>query len=155
MKWILRLALAATVVCAAQAQSYQGYLEAANCSALSGWLWDASNPNAPTWVDLFDGATLIDTVNANNYRADLKSMGIGTGYYGFSYNTPPSLMNGQNHVIHGYVAGTSLQLGNSPITLNCPAGSNGISVLLQRRVLLDQRQLTGLRTARDRAARRA
>ncbi len=125
MKWILRLTLAAAVTCAAQAQSYQGYLEAANCSTMSGWLWDASNPNASVWVDLFDGATLIDTVNANQYRADLKAMGLGTGKYGWSYNTPPSLKNGQNHVLHGYVAGTALELGNSPMTLNCPAGATG------------------------------
>src|SRR5258706_3658400 len=31
----------------------------------------------------------------------------------------------QNHTIHGMIAGTSLELLNSPKTLNCPAGSTG------------------------------
>ncbi len=82
MKWILRLALAATVVFAARAQNYQGNFDAANCSALWGWAWDANNPNAPMWVDLYDGTTLIDRVNANIYRPDLYALHMGTGNYG-------------------------------------------------------------------------
>jgi len=33
--------------------------------------WDANQPNTPINVDLYDGTTLIETVAANLYRADL------------------------------------------------------------------------------------
>src|SRR5690349_4414639 len=97
---------------AALGQSYNGYLDTSwsNCGSLIGWAWDANQPNTPINLDLFDGSTLIETIAANVYRADLVSAGIGNGYHGFSYNTPPSLKNGQNHSIHVKVAGTAFEL---------------------------------------------
>jgi hypothetical protein len=80
---------------------------------------------SPINVDLYDGATLIETVAANLFRADLLAAGIGNGYHAYSYNTPASLKNGLNHTIHAKVSGTTFELWNSPRTLNCPAGPTG------------------------------
>ena len=99
--------------------SYNGTLENASCGAISGWAQDATHPTPAINVDLYDDATLIETVAANLYRGD-----IG-GNFGFSYATPPSLKNGQNHSIHARIGGSALELSGSPITLNCPAGSTG------------------------------
>jgi hypothetical protein len=46
---------------AAFGQSYNGSLDEVDCSALAGWAWDSTRPNAPMNVDLSDGATLIET----------------------------------------------------------------------------------------------
>jgi len=33
---------------AAFGQSYNGYLDAADCSIIAGWAWDANQPNTPS-----------------------------------------------------------------------------------------------------------
>jgi hypothetical protein len=106
-------------------QSYNGYFDIGDCSALQGWAWDANQPNTAINVDLYDDSTLIETVAANLYRADLQAAGIGNGYHSFVYNTSPSLKNGQNHTIHVKIAGSTFELNNSPRTINCPTGSTG------------------------------
>ena len=50
---------------AAFGQSYSGFLDQGDCSALAGWAWDSTRPSSPMNVDLYDGSTLIETVAAN------------------------------------------------------------------------------------------
>ena len=56
---------------AAFGQSYTGFLDVADCSSIVGWAWDSTQPNASLNIDLYDGATLIETVAANLYRGDI------------------------------------------------------------------------------------
>ena len=91
----------------ASAQSYQGSLDVASCGSITGWAWDSTQPNTHINVDLYDGTTLIETVAANIYNAGLYGAGIGNGEHEYVFTTPASLKNGQNHTIHGMIAGTS------------------------------------------------
>jgi len=108
--------------CVVYGQSYEGSLDAANCSIIGGWAADGSQPNTPINVDIYDGNTKITTVLANTYRSDL---GFVNYYHAFTINTPASLKNNAYHYIIAKYGGTQLQLGNSDIPLYCTAGSTG------------------------------
>jgi hypothetical protein len=82
------------------AQSYAGYLDTAGCGIIGGWAWDATQPNTPISVDIYDGANKILTVPANNFRSDLYTYGYGNGYHGFTVPTPTILKDNNLHYIY-------------------------------------------------------
>ena len=113
---------------AAAASKQTGWLDVADCSGISGWAWDASQPSARLQIDLYDGAVHgqpLATVEASNYRLDLQQSGIGDGAHGFYIATPPSLKDGRTHAIVATVSGTSTAIQVGINTLSCPAGSTG------------------------------
>ena len=101
------------------AQSYSGYLDAADCNSVAGWAWNASLPNSPINVDIYDGSTWVTTVSANQFRQDLLNAGIGNGYHGFSLSTPSAFRDGQVHSLSARFGGTSTDITNSPHGLSC------------------------------------
>jgi RHS repeat-associated protein len=103
------------------APNYGGWLDGADCNGISGWVWNANQPNTPVNVDIYDGNTLIETVAANLFRQDLVNAGIGNGSHGYSIATPASLKNGAAHTIHVKFAGTSAELSGSPKSITCQA----------------------------------
>ena len=103
---------------AATAQNYLGYLDRADCYSMSGWVWDG-NINDTVSVDILDGASLIGTYPANQFRSDVAAAGFGNGWYGWSLATPLSLNDGQPHTIHVRPHGTATDLTSSPKTFSC------------------------------------
>ena len=101
------------------APTYQGFLDAAGCGIITGWAWNANDPDGVINVDIYDGTTLIATIPANLFREDIHNAGIGNGFHGFSFTTPPSLKNSQNHTIRAKFPCTTIELSGSPRTLNC------------------------------------
>jgi hypothetical protein len=101
--------------------TYQGWFDSVNCQSLVGWAWDASEPNTPISVDIYDGVQKIGTVRANQYRSDLYYAGIGNGWHGFSFNLPQSIRNGQTHSIAIKYSGLDQQLNASPQSITCAA----------------------------------
>lgn len=99
--------------------SYEGYHEVANCGTISGWSWRANRPNRPTYVEIWDGNSLLHVRPANLYRSDLQSAGKGTGEHAFVYG--PSLWDGLVHRIHVKHSGTSVNLAWSPRDIACGA----------------------------------
>ncbi|MCF2518440.1 T9SS type A sorting domain-containing protein, partial [Dyadobacter sp. CY351] len=62
------------------------------------------------------------TVIANQYRADLKDQGKGTGNYGFTIPIPAGLKDGATHTLNVRVKGKSYIVPTAaPRTLMCPA----------------------------------
>ena len=111
-------------ILAGRAPSYQGYFDWINCQSLVGWAWDASQPNTPISVDIYDGAVRIATVRANQFRQDLLNAGIGNGWHGFSFNLPAHMRDGQTHSIAIKYGGLDQQLNVSPKSITCtPAAS--------------------------------
>lgn len=105
-----------------------GWLDAADCSGISGWAWDATQSASRLSIDLYDGAVQglpFATVTAANFRRDLEQVGIGDGAYGFYLPTPASLKDGRTHAVIATVSGTpnAIQIGTN--TLNCPANATG------------------------------
>jgi len=109
------------VTCAAPA--FGGYFDAADCTWIAGWAWDANQPNSPINVDIYDGATLIATVLAKTFRQDLMNAGVGNGNHSFFYPVPPGLKTGSSHTLTIKIGGTATALGTK--TLSCPAPSFG------------------------------
>ena len=73
-------------------------------------------------VDIYNGAALIGTIAATQYRQDLLEA-LGSPYHGFTFPTPPSLRDGQPHTITVKFGGTSTPVTYNPTrVLNC-AGS--------------------------------
>jgi hypothetical protein len=85
---------------AVRAQSYTGYLDAANCASIGGWAWDGIDTDTPN-IYLYDGATLFATLTANGFRSDLVGP-VGSGYHAYGMVTPDSLKDNQPHTIHAY-----------------------------------------------------
>jgi hypothetical protein len=115
------------------ASKFNGWLDVANCSAISGWAWDASQPSERVALDLYDGSVQgfpFATVAAGNNRPDLKRVGIGDGVYGFYLATPTTLKDGRLHTILATISGTPalIQIGQN--TLTCPAEAAGYSYYL-------------------------
>ena len=103
----------------AWAFSFEGFHETANCSVISGWAWDSSQPNTPINVDVYSDNVLLVTVPADIFRQDLVDAGKGNGIHGFSFTTPDSLKDGQPHSILVRISGSNINLSNSPKTINC------------------------------------
>lgn len=62
-------------------------------SGIGGWAWKSSAPNKPVRVEVCindsNGDTVWSTtVNADQYRSDLKNLDYGNGYHGFSIAVP-------------------------------------------------------------------
>jgi hypothetical protein len=110
----------ASITCGAGSPNYQGSFDAASCTTIAGWAWDANQPNTSINVDIRNGGVLIATVPANIFRQDLVSAGIGNGMHAFSFTTPSSLKTGTTYTILIDFGGTSTQLTSSPKTLQCP-----------------------------------
>jgi|GEM_PF-1232687 len=102
---------------------YQGFHDGAGCNTISGWAWDANNPNGTVNVDIYDGTTFIGTTPANMYREDLLNA-LGSPTHGFSFLTPAALKNGAVHIINVKFSGTNTLLSNTTRTIRCSLAPN-------------------------------
>jgi RHS repeat-associated protein len=104
------------------APSFSGSFASPSCTQLAGWAWDATEPNDPINVDIYDGTTLIATVLANTFHQDLLNAGIGNGAHGFFLLTPAALKTGTAHTITLKAGGTPTVIG-TPQTLTCSSAN--------------------------------
>ncbi len=95
-------------------KSIQGVFDTVNADYLAGWVWDPTRPNEPLKVDILDGRDIIATITADEFREDLRALGIGDGRHGFSLPTPAALKDGKPHSVAVRVTGTALNVPGSP-----------------------------------------
>ncbi|WP_198022834.1 glycosyltransferase [Methylosinus sp. LW3] len=62
---------------------FQGHLDPIEGNRVRGWAWRPDAPQEPVCVRILLGENVVGTAEANIYRADLKSAGMGEGYHGF------------------------------------------------------------------------
>lgn len=101
---------------------FEGFLDEADCIRLTGWAWDANDPNNAITVDIYSDNVLVRTVLASEFRQDLLDASKGNGFHGFDITTPNTLRDGQSHSIRATIGGTNIDLFATPRTINCPAG---------------------------------
>jgi hypothetical protein len=126
----IRVTLLVLMTCAAAsllpAQSYEGYIDQVSCGQIGGWAYDGNTDRVDVTIltyNSYQPATVLTTVVANLYRADLPGAGIGDGYHAFSIPIPPDLINGQGYYI-------SAVFGNyNPNTLPTYLTNSGLYVL--------------------------
>ena len=105
---------------AAPLPHFAANIERADCTTISGWVWDKNNLDAEVNVELWDGDKHITTLPANEFRQDLVDAGYGNGRHAFRILTLPQLKDHRSHVIHFRVAGTKQELTGSPRVIQCP-----------------------------------
>jgi hypothetical protein len=99
--------------------NFAGYVDQVGCSVISGWAADRNRPNTPIELQIYDGATLLGTVTANQSRPDVGGVLGDNGLHGFTFATPPSVKNGQPHTITVKPVGSSTALAG-PQSVTCP-----------------------------------
>jgi hypothetical protein len=92
----------------------------ADANAVAGWAWDPSQPDTPISVDIYDGDRLIATVVADKFTDALVKEGIGNGKHVFAYFYPPSMKDGKEHTFRVRVAGSDIDLRQTPRTVTIP-----------------------------------
>ena len=100
-------------VCTSSTPNYQGNLDVADCSSISGYAWDANDDNTINVAIYVDGGFLVVVPAQQAYP------GIGNGFHGFRFAVPASLKNGQPHSIGVKFSGTATSLSGTPKTINC------------------------------------
>ncbi len=128
------VSVSASTVCgggfvACPSGNFAGFLDVADCNTFAGWALDHSNYGRTVDVDILVDGNKVATVAANQNRSDLGAA-FGTAAaipHGWSYSVPASASwrNGQNHTITARICGTTIDLSNSPKTVNCTGGSGG------------------------------
>jgi len=101
--------------------AYEGFHDVANCGGIAGWVWDSLRPNTPIAVDIYDGDTLLATVQAGEFRRDLLIARKGNGSHAFVYGMRSTLRDALEHSIRVKVSGTDVGLTNTPQVITCKA----------------------------------
>ena len=99
---------------------FEGFIEAVNTKQIVGWAWNKEQPATAVEVEILDGDRVIAKAAADVAREDLRKNKIGDGGHGFAIPTPAQLLEGASHSVHVRVAGTSVELTNSPRTFALP-----------------------------------
>ncbi|WP_164851457.1 sialate O-acetylesterase, partial [Larkinella soli] len=99
--------------------NYQGYIDAADCGLIRGWVYDKNRPDAVVTLELLSGSTVVATLSADQYREDLRKSGKGNGLHGYGIVPPASLKNGLPQSIRLRVKNTTYFLFNGPKVLTC------------------------------------
>jgi len=69
----------------------RGYVDEAGPLRVTGWAQDEAAPEAPVSLDILAGGRRIARVLANQYRADLRKAGLGSGCHAFEVALPQEL----------------------------------------------------------------
>ena len=101
------------------APRFEGYHDVADCTHISGWAWDANEPDLPSSVDIYNDGVFFGRWSANILRPDVRDAGKGNGVHGFDVATAATLKNGESHSITVRYGGTAQDLYSTPKILTC------------------------------------
>ena len=99
--------------------SFEGYLDIANCDAVTAWGWDTTRPNEPLKLNVYDSNLLVATVTADGFRQDLLAVGKGNGKHMMSWPIPVEMKDGKKHVITVKFDETKVELGGAHKEITC------------------------------------
>ncbi|WP_460639853.1 putative Ig domain-containing protein, partial [Larkinella harenae] len=100
-------------------ESYDGYINGADCASFRGWVWNAEQPNNPVRIDILNGDRLITTLIADQFRQDLLQAGKGNGRHGFMWPIPQELKDGSSLLLSARVSGHGFVLKDAPKAIIC------------------------------------
>ena len=98
---------------------YEGRLEHAGCDVISGWAWNALDPNGQIRIRILDDGRPLMTLTAGQPRPDLAAAGKGNGAHAFVSEVPATLRDGRFHSIAAKANDSEFELPNSPQPLTC------------------------------------
>jgi GT2 family glycosyltransferase len=106
-----------------------GTVDVISHGRISGWAWNPLNPEESVVVEIYDGDDLLIRIRAENFRADLRNAGIGTGKYGFTVPNPSLLLPLAQHRIAVRRAADGVDLPGSPKWLLRPEAGFDFSLI--------------------------
>lgn len=96
---------------------FEGHIDTADGGLIEGWAWNASEPDSPLLLEVFDRKRILLTyVLCDQYRHDLLVSGKGAGGHGFRLNISEDWV--ALSPLRIVVAGTSFELVGSPVKLS-------------------------------------
>lgn len=95
----------------------QGYVDEANHTRITGWVWDPQQPERWITLELCDGDARLAKVTANQYRPDLRQAGIGDGRHAFTVPLEEGSLSTAENVLHLRCAETGREVPGSPIVI--------------------------------------
>ncbi len=95
--------------------SFQGVLDRPEGSILEGWAWNPYAPHEKLKVEILGNQTLLATIHASLYRADLEEAEVGDGRHAFRFELPPQLLDGRENEVRARIAGAGHELDGSPL----------------------------------------
>ncbi len=96
--------------------SFAGYLDGVTAGVVECWAIDLTQPGVPVFIDLFVDGNFVRTVRADQFRPDLCSFTGSSGYNCARIAIPRRYRDNKAHIVEVLVAGTDVQLSNSPGT---------------------------------------
>jgi hypothetical protein len=94
---------------------YEGIVEGLRDGHLIGWIMNHAEPEHAVMVELFDGVERLDRRSADIFRGDLANSGKRGGHCAFCFELPATLLDGRAHLLRVRIAGSALELTNSPV----------------------------------------
>jgi membrane protein involved in D-alanine export len=101
--------------------NYVGAFDRADCEEVVGWALDKHQPDSPLSIDLYEGKKYVTTIDADQFRQDLRDAGYGNGQHAFRVPTPPQFKDGLPHALSISVTGTKKKITPTPRIILCPA----------------------------------
>jgi hypothetical protein len=98
---------------------YEGRLEHAGCDVISGWAWNALDPNGQIRIRVLNDGEPLMTLTADRPRPDLSAAGKGNGAHAFVSEVPAALKDGRSHSIAARTDDSEFELPNSPQQVTC------------------------------------
>ena len=97
----------------------EGWLDLASCTAIGGWVWDATRPNRPVDVRISVSGGKDYTLSAGTFRPDLLQLGKGNGRHAFTVGASQLGLGAGTWQVKAAVAATGAPLNGSPQTVVC------------------------------------
>ena len=102
---------------------FEGSVDRIDHDSIAGWSWDSRHPGVRLSVDVIGDGKRLGTVFADEFRDDLADAGKGDGRYGFTFQTPMSLMDGRIHLLEVKIAGCEVSLNGGPVRISLAAAT--------------------------------
>lgn len=103
----------------------EGQLDQCDLRTVSGWAWHPDRPGDRARVEIVDGARVLATLEAAEYRPDLEAAGKGDGRCSFRWMVPSDLLDDAEHTVRVRFAGTDTELATSPRTVTWSQAERG------------------------------
>jgi len=117
--------------------SFNGFVDYASTTTISGWAWDSRKPNDPVDVNIRSGGQTIATIVADRFREDLLTAGFGNGRHSFVIERPAGILDADGRVLSATIEGSDFELNRSPFrcgqTPPVPADAASASTAASRR----------------------
>ena len=96
-------------------QTFRGYIDRVTETTILGWIMRPDRPMDRCIVALKEGKRIIARTVASQLRLDLVSAGVADGCYGFVLEPPPSLSDGEEHLLEVIEEETGFAVTSQPI----------------------------------------